>query len=320
MLLQEPRLGVRMQVYQVYDAQAEEVRAMKCVRLDTADPLIREAIAKEIQFLEKLQSCSDVIIRLYSHEMTDSCVLMVMECGSIDLNSWLNMERKRLKPEDRSFYWRNMVEAVSTIHKQGVVHTDLKPANFLFVKGRLKLIDFGIANSIQADATSFFRDSRMGTLNFMAPETIEDYSDSSEGIYKVGPKSDVWALGCILFLMTYGYTPFQKISKHFQKLHAIIDPSHEITFPPCDEPLLMDVLKRSLIRNSQERISVEEILTHPYLTARPSMESLKPNSQNVVMQNAEVRRLISHIEALSSPNSITRMAKGLIEDLENRRK
>uniref|UniRef100_UPI00358E539C dual specificity protein kinase TTK n=1 Tax=Myxine glutinosa TaxID=7769 RepID=UPI00358E539C len=110
--------GGTSKVYQVYDAQAEEVRAVKCVQLDTADPLIRETIAKEIQFLQKLQSCSDMIIRLYSHEMTENYVMMVMECGSIDLSSWLNMERKRLKPEDRSFYWRNMVEAVSAIHKQ----------------------------------------------------------------------------------------------------------------------------------------------------------------------------------------------------------
>jgi len=46
-------------------------------------------------------------------------------------------------------YWQQMLQAVKVIHKEGIVHADLKPANFLFVGTALKLIDFGISNSIQ---------------------------------------------------------------------------------------------------------------------------------------------------------------------------
>jgi len=49
---------------------------------------------------------------------------------------------------------------------------DLKPANFLFVNGALKLIDFGIAKAISNDTTNIERDGQVGTVNFMSPEAI----------------------------------------------------------------------------------------------------------------------------------------------------
>ncbi|GMF36098.1 unnamed protein product [Phytophthora lilii] len=50
---------------------------------------------------------------------------------------------------------------------------DLKPANFLFVNGALKLIDFGIAKAISNDTTNIVRDSQIGTVNYMSPEAIQ---------------------------------------------------------------------------------------------------------------------------------------------------
>lgn len=51
--------------------------------------------------------------------------------------------------------------AVKTIHEERIVHSDLKPANFLLVRGSLKLIDFGIAKAIMSDTTNIQRDSQV---------------------------------------------------------------------------------------------------------------------------------------------------------------
>lgn len=67
-----------------------------------------------------------------------------------------------------------MLDAVQTIHDENVVHTDLKPANFVLVKGRLKLIDFGISKAIANDTTNIGRDQQIGTANYMPPEALMD--------------------------------------------------------------------------------------------------------------------------------------------------
>jgi serine/threonine-protein kinase TTK/MPS1 len=54
-----------------------------------------------------------------------------------------------------------MLESVHTIHEERIVHGDLKPANFVFVQGTLKLIDFGIAKAIQNDTTNIVRENQV---------------------------------------------------------------------------------------------------------------------------------------------------------------
>ncbi|XP_062953966.1 dual specificity protein kinase TTK isoform X2 [Cynocephalus volans] len=306
-ILKQIGSGGSSKVFQVLN-EKKQIYAIKYVNLEEADSQTIDSYRNEIAYLNKLQQHSDKIIRLYDYEITDHYIYMVMECGNIDLNSWLK-KKKSINPWERKSYWKNMLEAVHTIHQHGIVHSDLKPANFLIVDGMLKLIDFGIANQMQPDTTSIVKDSQVGTVNYMPPEAIKDMSSSRENgksKSKISPKSDVWSLGCILYYMTYGKTPFQHIINQISKLHAIIDPNHEIELPDIPEKDLQDVLKCCLIRDPKQRISIPELLAHPYVQIHPGNQVAKGTTE-------EMKYVLGQLVGLNSPNSILKVAKTLYE-------
>ncbi|NXC37687.1 TTK kinase, partial [Penelope pileata] len=311
-ILKQIGSGGSSKVFQVLN-EKKQLYAVKYVNLEEADQQTVESYKNEIAHLSKLQEHSDKIIRLYSYEITDQHIYMVMECGNIDLNSWLK-KKKNIDPLERKSYWKNMLEAVHTIHEHGIIHSDLKPANFLIVDGMLKLIDFGIANQMQPDVTSIVKDSQVGTMNYMPPEAIQDmsssYGENGKSQSKISPKSDVWSLGCILYCMTYGRTPFQHITNTRKKLYAIVDPHYEIEFPDIAEKDLQDVLKRCLVRNPKQRISVSELLVHPYVQIQTQCPTGVPNA---VGTTEEVKRILGQLVGLNSPNSISRAARTLYE-------
>ncbi|KAH0622106.1 hypothetical protein JD844_024102 [Phrynosoma platyrhinos] len=279
--------GGSSKVFQVLD-EKKQLSAIKYVNLEEADQQTIESYKNEIAYLNKLQQHSDKIIRLYDYEIAEKSIYMVLECGNIDLNSWLK-KKKTINPWERKSYWKNMLEAVHTIHQHGIVHSDLKPANFLLV----------------------------GTVNYMPPEAIKDMSSDGENgksRSKISPKSDVWSLGCILYCMTYGRTPFQHITNQITKLHAIIDPNYEIAFPDITEKDLQDVLKRCLVRNPKQRISVAELLIHPYVHIQATSQTGHSGTKGTT---EEMKRILGHLIGLNSPNSISRAARTLYEQCSN---
>ena len=64
---------------------------------------------------------------------------------------------------------------------------------------------------------------------------------------QIGVKSDVWSLGCILYYLVYGKTPFQHITNSLGKIRAIIEESVVIKFPPIDNPDLLDTLQVNIV-------------------------------------------------------------------------
>ncbi|EJW05349.1 TTK protein kinase [Edhazardia aedis USNM 41457] len=119
--------------------------------------------------------------------------------------------------------WEQMLNIVQKIHNLKIVHRDLKPANFLLVKGKLKLIDFGIAKAIKGDTTNINTQSQVGTINYMAPEALE--CDK-----KMGRSADVWSLGCILYEMCFGKVPLSKFDNLLKKIKVLQDKNYQIEY------------------------------------------------------------------------------------------
>lgn len=231
--------GGSSRVYRVLSS-TNELHAIKRVSLDRTDADTMNGYMNEIALLKRLEG-NQRIIRLIDSEVkpgtggSKGYLLLVMECGEVDLAKLIQEQsREAVNMVWVAYYWQQMLQAVHVIHEEKIVHSDLKPANFVLVKGQLKLIDFGIANAIANDTTNIQRDHQIGTVNYMSPEAIE-LPDGMRRL-KVGRPSDVWSLGVILYQMVYGQTPFQHLSV-YQKMKAIPDEGHEIEFPEYSVPL-----------------------------------------------------------------------------------
>ncbi len=92
---------------------------------------------------------------------------------------------------------------VEALHERGIVHRDLKPANILIdSSGMPKVSDLGLARTLQGETLLTQTGQCVGTLEYMAPEQIEGRRD------RVGPGTDLYALGIILFRILAGALPF----------------------------------------------------------------------------------------------------------------
>ena len=77
---------------------------------------------------------------------------------------------------------------------------------------------------------------------------------------QLGRSSDIWSLGCILYQMTFGYSPFSQLQLA-QAVRAITDESYVIPFPPHNNRDLIGVIKSCLQRNPKKRPTVDQLLT-----------------------------------------------------------
>ncbi|KAI0387333.1 kinase-like protein [Hypomontagnella monticulosa] len=307
--------------------------ALKRVSIEGADENTVRGYKGEIDLLKKLTNVERVVT-LYDYEMNEEkqSLSLLMEMGELDLNTLL---RVRLSPDNAVFdpvfvryYWQEMLECLAAVHAHDIVHSDLKPANFVLVQGRLKLIDFGIANAIQTDETvNVHRETQIGTPNYMSPESLLDSNATDAAghrissvdkaprpkLMKLGKPSDIWSLGCILYQMVYGTPPFGHIQNQMARCHAIINWGYDIQFSHKGvggapvPPSLLRTMKRCLTREQHLRPTCEELLSRsdPFLFPVEAPEGTLPITEELlgrIIQSVVTRcreRMPTEAESLS---------------------
>jgi len=155
-------------------------------------------------------------------------------------------ERGPMRPEAAIRHAIQAAEALVAAHRAGVVHRDLKPSNLLLTgDGRIVLVDFGIAKRRadlrDGDVLTSAREV-IGTPAYLSPEQIE------HGL--ADERSDVWALGCVLYEMVVGTPPFGRGGS--ATTAAIL--RDEPTFPPFVPAVVGDIVSACLRKSSFARI------------------------------------------------------------------
>ena len=199
----------------------------------------------------------------------------VMEyCEGDDLYNYV-MKKGYLSEEESSFFFYQLINGVEYIHSLGIVHRDLKPENILLTKDHiLKIIDFGLSNYFykgQRDLLS----TPCGTPCYASPEIIK-------GIKYDGFMIDIWNCGIILFIMLCGYYPFYFSDNEYNDdmFKNILECN--IEYPKYISNNIIDLLKKIIVKNPKERMSIEEIKMHPfYIKGKYNFE----NNFNIILIN-----------------------------------
>ncbi|HEY0254800.1 MAG TPA: serine/threonine-protein kinase, partial [Kofleriaceae bacterium] len=187
-------------VFRARDRYGGEQVAVKVMRPIASD--LTDRFAREIRVLAQLRHPG--IVRHVSDGVTsDGEMWLAME--------WLEGEplgsrvrRTGISATDAVAVVRRVAEALGAAHERGVVHRDVKPSNLFVVRddlARVKLLDFGVARISDGDRFSTRTGVMIGTPGYMAPE-------QARGDREVGPRADVFALGCVLFELLTGQHAF----------------------------------------------------------------------------------------------------------------
>ncbi|MBL8716280.1 MAG: serine/threonine protein kinase [Myxococcales bacterium] len=192
-------------------------------------------------------------------------IVAVHDFGEVDGSLFLAMELVEGQtlasslPEDRPLPDARIVELLDQIgdvlaaaHAAGVVHRDLKPENVMVSHDRVKLLDFGLALMVEPGAARLTRTNAIqGTPTYMSPEQCRGRD--------VGPATDVYALGVMLYELLTGRPPFDgSAALELMTQHAFVDPPpmREVGFRREVHPGLEALARAALAKRAEDRPTI----------------------------------------------------------------
>ena len=245
-----------------------------------------ERIKREIKILQLMDHPN--IIKTYKIIENDKNYYIIMEyCEGGELFNYI-VEKEKLDENEASMFFFQLINALEYIHSLGIAHRDLKPENLLLIENKIiKIIDFGLSNYFNGEQNL---ETPCGSPSYASPEIIKGEAYNGFSI-------DIWASGIIMFAMLCGYLPFDddeeeedddsnegnKSERNNKNNNSISNSNEESNESDDDNEVLfqrilegkldfpdylskdsIDLMKKILVVNPDERIQIKDIKKHKF--------------------------------------------------------
>jgi serine/threonine protein kinase len=242
------------EVYRARDTRLDRTVALKVIRpSELPGPERLERFKREARAISRVNHPH--ICALYDISEHNGEAFLVMEYIAGQTLA-ARLERGPLGIEEVLRYGVQIADGLDIAHRNGVVHRDLKPSNIMLTRGGVKLLDFGLAKLLETErekgnATTMSLGLSeegliLGSLPYMAPEQLESKA--------VDARTDLFALGAVLYEMTTGEAPFRGTTKA-SLIVAILsqEPTPPLTQQPLTPALFDRTIRRCLAKAPDER-------------------------------------------------------------------
>ncbi len=243
-------------VYLMRDKVRKKFLCVKVIKIKNIPKKEREATKLEVDLLRRLKHPNIVqYIDSFLSRNNESLCIAMEYCDGGDLASQIKAARRNLFSENKILHWFVQIAlGLHYMHTNKVLHRDLKSQNiFLLGNGRLVLGDLGISKVL--DGTMDFAQTCIGTPYYMSPEIFKNKPYSY--------KSDVWALGCLLYEMTTLTHAFDANS-----LNGLAQKIVKGRYPPIHakySKYLRELISQMLHISPQQRPDLDQILRKPFV-------------------------------------------------------
>jgi len=251
----------------------EDLRHKRKVALKVLHPELAAAVGGR-RFLQEIETVAG---------LTHPHILTLIDSGEADGLLYYSMpyvegeslrqrlERQGQLPLDEALRITGEVaDGLDYAHERGVIHRDIKPGNILLARGHASIADFGIAKAVGAasegDATATVTGLTVGTPRYMSPE-------QAAGVTEIDGRSDVYALGCVLWEMLAGEAPFDGPTPHVILARKATEEPPEVrvirkTVPPALENVLAKAMATSPADRFQTAGELADALKAPETVGR----------------------------------------------------
>jgi len=245
-------------VYLAREKRSKYIIALKVLfKSQLSKASVEHQLRREIEIQSHLRHSN--ILQLYGYFFDEKRVYLILEFAPKgELYKELT-KRTRFSEKTSATYIAQLADALRYCHAHKVIHRDIKPENLLLgFYGELKISDFGWS----VHAPSSRRTTLCGTLDYLPPEMVEGKQHDQN--------VDLWSLGVLCYEFLVGNPPFETNS-HEETYTRISQvkysfPSH-ISFPA------RDLISKLLRRDPLERLSLDNVLAHPWIKHNAAMFS-----------------------------------------------